>query len=130
MLDTLVVTSPPKDWRAHAARGLAYAGLGRPREAVLEARWLQESDAHGGIPANNFYRNDAYWGPILAEDRARILAGIGEADAALDELERLLAGPSLTSVHVLRLDPSWDRIRNHPRFRALLVKHARPRPVL
>ena len=75
----------PDDWRVHAARGLAFAGLGRRREAQREARWLQQS---------NVYRDDAFTGPLLAEDRARILAAIGESDAALEEIERLLAGPS------------------------------------
>lgn len=59
----------------------------------------------------------------VPEDRARILAQAGEADAALDEIERLLAGPSWLSVHTLRLDPHWDPIPDHPRFQALLVKY-------
>jgi serine/threonine-protein kinase len=60
---------------------------------------------------------------MLAESRARILAQAGEADAALDEIERLLAQPSWLSVHTLRLDPLWDPIRDHPRFRALLARY-------
>ncbi len=79
--------------------------------------------------ASDLDRDDALFGPILAEDRARILAGIGDADAALDGIERLLAGPSYVSVHPLRLDPRWDLIRNDPRFQALLVKYAEPQPV-
>ena len=98
----------------HAARGLALAGLGRRDEALREARWLQQSVV---------YREDAFDGPNVAEDRARILAQAGEADAALDEIERLLAGPSWLSVHTLRLDPRWDPIRDHPRFKALLAKY-------
>jgi TolB-like protein/tRNA A-37 threonylcarbamoyl transferase component Bud32/Flp pilus assembly protein TadD len=104
----------PDDWRVHAARGLALAGLDRRDDALREARWLQESAV---------YRGDALQGPVLAEDRARILAQAGEADAALDEIERLLAKPSWLSVHTLRLDPLWDPIRNHPRFKALLAKY-------
>jgi TolB-like protein/Flp pilus assembly protein TadD len=118
LLDS-VVTVLPDDWRVHAALGLALAGLGQRREARREARWLLESTV---------YRQDAY-DLFPAEDRARILAGIGEADAALDEIERLLAGPSWLSVHTLRLDPRWDPIRNDPRFQALLVKYANPQPV-
>jgi eukaryotic-like serine/threonine-protein kinase len=119
MLDSVVAVLPD-DWRVHAARGLALAGLGRRQEAQREARWLQQSKV---------YREDAFLRGSLAEERARILAGIGEADAALQEIERLLAGPSWVSAHTLRLDPRWDPIRKDPRFQALLVKYANPQPV-
>lgn len=112
-----VVRELPDDWRVRAARGLALAGLGRRGDALREVRWLHESAV---------YREDAMQGPLLAEDRARILAQAGELGAALDEIERLLAGPSWLSVHTLRLDPSWDPIREHPRFKALLAKYAGP----
>jgi tetratricopeptide (TPR) repeat protein len=113
LLDS-VMRELPDDWRVHAARGLALAGLGRRAEALREARWLQQSVV---------YREDAFEGPMLAEDRARILAQAGEADAALDEIARLLAGPSWLSIYTLRLDPRWDPIRHHPRFQALLAKY-------
>ena len=113
LLDS-VLAALPDDWRVHAARGLALAGLGRRQEALREARWLQQSVV---------YREDALDGRIVAEERARILAQAGEVDAALDEIEELLAGPGYLSVHTLRLDPRWDPIREHPRFRALLAKY-------
>ena len=116
LLDSVVVLLPD-DYRLHAARGLALAGLGRRQEALREGRWLQQSKV---------YREDALTGPNLAEARARILAAIGDAAAALSEIERLLAGPSNLSVHTLRLDPRWDPIRNDPRFQALLVRYAGP----
>jgi serine/threonine-protein kinase len=102
------------DWRVHAARGLSLAGLGRRAAALAETRWLEHS---------TIYLKDAA-GARVAEARAQILAQAGDADAALDEIERLLAGPSWLSVHTLRLDPRWDPIREHPRFKALLVKYA------
>jgi eukaryotic-like serine/threonine-protein kinase len=105
----------PDDWRLHAARGLALAGLGRRDEAMREASLLEQSVV---------YREDAYSGTFVAANRAQILAQSGDADAALDEIERLLAGPSTLSVHTLRLDPRWDPIREHPRFKALLKKYA------
>jgi serine/threonine-protein kinase len=74
------------------------------------------------------YREDAYDGALVAEDRARILVQAGDAETALDEVERLLGEPSHLSVHVLRLDPLWDPIRTNPRFQALLVKYANPEP--
>lgn len=54
------------------------------------------------------------------------MAQAGELDAALQEVERLLTRPSYVTAHTLRLDPRWDPIRDHPRFKALLVKHASP----
>ena len=59
----------------------------------------------------------------VAENRVRILAQAGELDAALDEIEQLLAGPGYLSVHALRLHPLFDPIREHPRFQALLAKY-------
>jgi serine/threonine-protein kinase len=114
LLDSLL-QDRPDDYRLHAARGLTLAGLGRRAEALREASWIRQSAV---------YREDARDGPELAEDRAHILALAGEAEAALDEIERLLATPSALSVHTLRLDPRWDPIRDHPRFRAMLARYA------
>jgi serine/threonine-protein kinase len=107
----------PDDWRMHAARGLALAGLGHRDEALREAQWLQRSED---------YRKDAVVSRLAAEERARILAQAGEAREALDEVERLLAEPSQLTVHTLRLDPRWDPIREHPGFQALLARYADP----
>ncbi len=106
----------PDDERVHYARGMALAGLGRRDEALREAHWLQQTV---------IYREDALQGVRVAEDRALILAQAGDAEAALEEIERLLAEPSGLSVHTLRLDPRWDSIRNHPRFKALLAKYGK-----
>jgi serine/threonine-protein kinase len=120
LLDS-VMMDLPDDYRVHVARGLALAGLGWREEALREARWLEQSVV---------YREDAFFGPMVAVYRAWILAQAGATDAALDEIERLLAGPSvLVSAHMLRLDPRWDPIRDHPRFQALLVQYADPQPV-
>jgi serine/threonine-protein kinase len=109
----------PEDWRLHAARGLTLAGLGLRDEALRETRWIERSQV---------YREDAVTGPAAAEERARILAQVGEVDAALDEVERLVNGPSWLSTHTLRLDPLWDPIRKHPRFIALLASQPERSP--
>lgn len=102
------------DWWVRASLGLALAGLGRRDEALGEARWLQQSTE---------YRTDAYEGTNVAMHRARILAQAGDADAAFDEIERLLTKPSWLSVNVLRLDPLFDPVRQHPRYEAVVAKH-------
>jgi tetratricopeptide (TPR) repeat protein len=107
----------PEDWRLHAASGLVDAGLGHRAEALRAAQWLAESAE---------YRTDAVVGQAVREHRAMVLAQAGELDAALQEVERLLTRPSYVTAHTLRLDPRWDPIRAHPRFKTLLVKHAVP----
>ena len=114
LLDS-VVRELPDDWRVHAARGLALAGLGRRDETLQETRWLQQSVV---------YRADAFFGAVCAEARARVLAQVGDADAALDQIDRLLTKPAFFSIHSIQLDPLYDPIRDHPRFKALLAKYA------
>jgi eukaryotic-like serine/threonine-protein kinase len=108
------------DWRLHASRGLALAGLGRRDEALEEARWLLKSSV---------VRHDAIEGPKAMEYRAKVLSQANAANAALDAIEELLSRPSRLSVHTLRLDPLWDPIRDDPRFHALLKKYDPPQPV-
>ena len=103
----------PDDVNLHNMHGRILAGLGRRAEALREARWIARSEA---------YRRN----PDVAAERAQILARLGETDAALADLERALAGPSVVSASLLRLQPYWDPIRNDPRFQALLVKYANP----
>jgi eukaryotic-like serine/threonine-protein kinase len=115
ILDSVMVVLPD-DWRVHATRGLALAGLGRNDEAVREARWLEQSFVYCEDVFDRLWR--------LAPARAQILAHAGKVDAALDEIERLLAGPSGLSVNGLRLNPVWDPIRDHPRFKSLVAKYS------
>jgi hypothetical protein len=101
----------------HDLRGLALVGLGRWAEAPQEAQWLLKSAAHG---------KDRVSGDWVAEERACILTQVGEFDAALDKIERILSMPAWFSVHTIRLDPRWDPIRWRPPFKALLMEYADP----
>lgn len=104
----------PDDWRVHASRGFVLAGLGQVGEALLEADWLKRS----GVYQDRFRR------PHITEPRAMIFAQAGLVEEALAELEPILASSSWTSASMVRLDPRYDPIRDHPRFRALLEEYA------
>jgi serine/threonine-protein kinase len=92
---------------------VAYAGLGERDEAqaVLDS-----------IFAGRERLSDLYWSPLPFNQMATVWVLLGEYDTAVDILEQLLGmeyGDALT-VHDLRLDPTWDPLRDHPRFQALL----------
>ena len=63
---------------------------------------------------------DAITGPFYATDLAQIYTMVGEYDAAIEILQRLLDIPSLLSPEWLRLDPRWDALRDHPGFQELV----------
>jgi tetratricopeptide (TPR) repeat protein len=100
-----------EDARFHSSLGIAYAGLGRKEEAVREGKLGVEL-----LPVTK----DAMKGSGRVEDLARIYVMVGEFDAAIDKLEFLLSRPGQTSIHLLRLDPAWAPLRNHPRFKKLI----------
>ena len=101
----------------HSQLGITYAGLGRKEEAIREGKkalelrqvFLAREDSLGGGRAG--------W----VKDLAVIYTMVGEQDAAVDLLEYLLSIPSLVTIPVLRLDPTWPPLRNHPRFKKLLA---------
>jgi TolB-like protein len=101
----------------HIFLGMAEAGLGH-RHAALEAA----NQAVALVPTS---RNAAF-GPVMEAERAWIEAKVGDRDAAIAALPRLLriASPDLVSVPLLKLDPMWDPLRKDPRFQALIAKHA------
>ncbi len=102
----------PEDYRIRSALGLVYAGLGRKQDAIREGKRAVEL-----YPVSK----DAFVGPERVLALARIYVMVGEYEAALDQIEYLLSIPSTLSVPLLRLDPMWDPLRDHPRFRKLVT---------
>ncbi|UCC83233.1 MAG: tetratricopeptide repeat protein, partial [Gemmatimonadota bacterium] len=92
---------------------LAYAGLGRKDEAV---RTIESA-----VETAPIYLG-AERGVSLADDLAEIYVRVGEYEAAIDQLEYLLSVPSVITIPLLRVDPLWDPLRDHPRFQALLER--------
>lgn len=63
---------------------------------------------------------DAYSGIYGVYAGAMIRALAGDEEGALDLVEILLREPSIFSPAGVRLDPGFEPLRNHPRFRALV----------
>jgi hypothetical protein len=45
---------------------------------------------------------------------------VGEYDLAIEQFEYLLSIPGELSIPLLRLDPAWNPLRDHPRFKKLV----------
>ncbi len=105
----------PDDARVHSALGLVYAYLGRKEEALREGKLGVEL-----YPVSK----DAMNGPSHVESLALIYMLIGDHEAALNEVEYLLSIPSGLYAPLLRIDPRWDPLRDHPRFQRLLEQYS------
>jgi TolB-like protein/tetratricopeptide (TPR) repeat protein len=102
----------------HSGLGVAYAGLGDATSAVAEGQKgmvMQPSS------------EDPFEGPGREAAMAKIYALLGDADHAIPILKRLVqtSAPSEIVPTLLRLDPTWDSIRNDPRFQEV-VKEKKP----
>ncbi len=105
------VQQQPEDARFHSSLGIAYAGLGRKQEAVREGK-----SAVDLLPVTK----EAWKGTFRVEALAKIYVMVGEFDAAIEKLEYLLSIPSEVSIPLLQLDPAWNPLRDHPRFKKLV----------
>jgi serine/threonine-protein kinase len=102
-----VLEEQPNDPQRRALLGLALAHAGRNAEAIREAeRGLAL------LPMSK----DAYTGAYLQHQVVRVYILTGEHEKALDRLEELLRAPYYLSPGWLRIDPTFDPIRKHPRF--------------
>jgi serine/threonine-protein kinase len=105
------IKEQPEDATFHSTLGIAYAGLGRREDAIRE----------GKIGVNLLPITKEVWrGYSRASDLARIYVMVGEFDLAIDQIEFLLSIPGELSIPLLRLDPVWAPLREHPRFKKLL----------
>jgi len=108
------VKEMPDDYRYHSALGWAYAGLGRKDEAVREGKLAVEL-----MPVSK----DALNSLDILEALGRIYIMVGEYETALDVIDYQLSIPGWLSVSLLRIDPRYDPLHDHPRFKALLEKY-------
>ncbi|HEU5039674.1 MAG TPA: protein kinase [Gemmatimonadales bacterium] len=101
----------PDDAQSHVVHGLALAYLGRKAEAIAEGE-----KGLALLPIES----DSYSGPYVQHQLVRIYLLVGEPEKALDRLEPLLRIPYYLSPGWLRIDPTFDSLRKHPRFQRLV----------
>jgi len=103
--------------RIHAVLGLMHSGLGEKEAALREANRAVELEG-----------DDLYFVASAKEVLARIEVEVGDPSHALDLLPEILQANAFSwetgvplTVALIRLDPTWDPIRNDPRFQKLIV---------
>ena len=97
----------------HSYLALAYCGLGAAAEATRHAALAVKA-----VPIEK----DALSGAYYLDIQARVWARVGDRDAAIPAIERLmkLPGPMPLTEALLKLDPDFDKLRTDSRFKALL----------
>jgi tetratricopeptide (TPR) repeat protein len=96
---------------------LAYAALGRKEEAIREAKRGVELAplSHNALDA-----------PIQMRVLAEVYAQLGEGDAALEQLAKIVELPGGPDYGRLKFDPVWDGIRADPKFQQIMARAAQP----
>jgi tetratricopeptide (TPR) repeat protein len=96
---------------------LADAGLGRKETAIEEATKAVEL-----CPMSR----DAVDGATYESMRGMVYAWIGDHDAAMAELEKMVKLPRGPHGGELRYSPLWDDLRSDSRFDPLMTRAALP----
>jgi serine/threonine protein kinase/tetratricopeptide (TPR) repeat protein len=91
--------------------GIAYAGLGLKEEAVQMGKRATQL-----LPITK----NAWRGTLPIEFLANIYVMVGDYDAAINQIKHLLNVYGRLSISLLKIDPTWNDLHNHPRFKKLL----------
>jgi len=105
----------PGDPRILGALGITYAGLGEKDRAIKVANEAVE---------NYSLDMDALRGLFRIEELALMYMMVEEYDAALEQIEILLSNPGPFSAPLLKLDPRWKPLWDHPEFIRLTKEYS------
>jgi tetratricopeptide (TPR) repeat protein len=100
----------PSDAQRHAILSTALAHLGRKEAAIREGKLATEL-----MPMSR-----GYPGYYMQHQLVRTYILVNEPELALDALEPLLKTDHYVTPGWLRIDPMFDPLREHPRFRELV----------
>ncbi len=104
-----------QDGQKYASKALAYAYLGQRQRAVESMSRALEL-----LPESK----DRMKGVDVRSSKALMLTVLGDKQQALDELAHQLEVPSGLTEWELFLDPTWDSLRDEPRFQAMVANVA------
>jgi tetratricopeptide (TPR) repeat protein len=104
-----------EDPRILSSLGIAHAGLGEKEKAI-----------NYGKEAVKLYslEKDAFIGLSRIEELALVYVMVEEFDPAMEQIEILLLNPGPYSAPLLKLDPRWKPLWDHPEFIRLTEKYA------
>ncbi len=105
------VKEAPDDAQRAVLHGVALAYLARYEDAIREGK-----RGLAMLPPSK----DAYLGTYVQHQLIRIYLLAGRNEEALDLLEPLLAMPYTLTPAWIRIDPMFEPVRGHPRFRKLV----------
>ncbi len=109
------VKSHPNDFNGHLSLGYALAHLDQKARAIEEGKKAVEL-----MPLE---KDALQEGPDVIYGLAQIYAAVGESDAAIDNLEKVLSIPSYYTVYFIQADPEFASLKDLPRYQKLLEKY-------
>jgi eukaryotic-like serine/threonine-protein kinase len=99
------------DGQRHALLAVSLAFLGRREEAIRTAERAVDLTP---------IAKDAFFGPYIQLQLVRVHMMVGSKDKAVELLKPLVEVPNNLSKAQLRVDPTFDPLRSHPGFQALV----------
>jgi Flp pilus assembly protein TadD len=112
-----LIRKRPDDVFSLSELAWAYAGLGRKDDALrVSQEYVQLMPSW----------RDAAEGPSYATMQAQIQALVGDKEAAMKQLTGLVRQTGGPSYGDLKFDPSWESLREDPRFAELMRQAAKP----
>ena len=105
------IEAAPDDAQQHAFLGVALAALGRKDEAIRAATHATELAP---------IATDGFLGPYVQMLLARVHMMVGNRDQAIELMKEPVTVPNNVSKAWLRVDPTWDPLRQLPEFQRLV----------
>ena len=105
------ITESENDYRLYCSLGIACAGLGLKEEAIQAGE--KAIDLLG-------FDKDALVGVLQEMAMVRILVMTGDYDEAMKRLENVMSRHGYVTAEGLMIDPFWDPVRNHEKFREIV----------